>query len=213
MVTRAEVGIRQRTLWLPGTVPYSMTAVRNGYRTDCSGYVSGTLAIPGPGLSTINLPDLCTVIDPSTLQLGDLIGHMGPDTGGAAGHVMSFEAFSPTGLIIWEQAGGTMGQRRRTIKQVPVGYLCYQPIMFTKENTDVPKLLRVNQTGLILITNGPTWYHLGTPDLVEAAMRIWGLPGPEPLDEWHLPACGVQVPFPGGPGGLPDHTHTPGGVA
>src|SRR5258706_16112788 len=37
---------------------------------------------------------------------------------------------------------------------------------------DMPKLFRVNETGMILITSGTTWYHLGTNELVEAAKRI-----------------------------------------
>lgn len=74
------------------------------------------------------------------------------------------------------------------------------------KDDDMPKLLRVAQTGMIILTNGTTWYHLGTDELVDAARVIWGLGPPSDISEQHLDACGTQVPFPttggGGTGGL-----------
>lgn len=68
---------------------------------------------------------------------------------------------------------------------------------------DMPKLLRVNQTGLTLLTNGPTWYRLPSPAAVEAAKRIWGITGdPTPIDQADLVAAGADVStFTGGGGG------------
>lgn len=129
VITRDEIAIRQKTVWVPGTVPYSQTRWYPGpygsWRGDCSGFVSGTLGL-ARSYSTVDLPDVCTRIDPADLKIGDLIGLMGPGTGGDAGHVMSFESRTATGLVIWEQAGGTIGQRRRTIKGIPAGYACYR---------------------------------------------------------------------------------------
>lgn len=110
-----------------------MYAVRNGYRTDCSGYVSGVLKLPSPGWSTVDLPDLCTVIDPKALELGDPIGLMGPGTGGAAGHVMSFESHDRGGFWVWQQSGGRSGQYRSWIPRMPAGYLAYRYDHFTTD--------------------------------------------------------------------------------
>lgn len=67
--------------------------------------------------------------------------------------------------------------------------------MSTVEDDDMPKLFRVNETGMYLVTSGSTWYHLGTPDLVAAAIRIWGFEE-RPLSLADLDACGTQVPAP-----------------
>lgn len=69
------------------------------------------------------------------------------------------------------------------------------------EDPDMPKLLRVAQTGMILVTNGTTWYHLETQELVDAARVIWGLGEPSDIGQQHLAACGTQVPWPSAGGG------------
>lgn len=126
MITRSEIARRQGTVWQPGTVPYSQTRWHAGpygsFRADCSGYISGTLGLTW-SYDTVGLVGLCDQIDPAELLRGDLIGLMLP---GDDGHVMSFEAWDGDGLIIWEQAGGTVGQTRRTIDAIPAGYSCYR---------------------------------------------------------------------------------------
>lgn len=89
---------------------------------------------------------------------------------------------------------------------------------FHQRGDDMPKFFRVDQGGLIGVTNGPTWYHLSSDDAVDAALRIWGQTRADILaiNEHDLVACGQQVlpPFAaGGPVGPPvlvPHTHTAG---
>jgi cell wall-associated NlpC family hydrolase len=76
-MTRAQV-LARATLWHPHTgqrVPYSQLTTHDGYRTDCSGYVSMALALGRPGPITVGLASssVTTPIAMSQLQPGDLV--------------------------------------------------------------------------------------------------------------------------------------------
>ncbi|MDN3351620.1 hypothetical protein [Actinomadura sp. DC4] len=76
-ITRAQV-LSRATLWHPHTdqrVPYSQLTTHDGYRTDCSGYVSMALALGKPGPITVGLASssVSTPISMSQLQPGDLV--------------------------------------------------------------------------------------------------------------------------------------------
>lgn len=59
--------------WVNRAVPYSQTAYTDGYRQDCSGYVSMAWATSQPGHTTYNMQELCYRISRSELQPGDAI--------------------------------------------------------------------------------------------------------------------------------------------
>lgn len=144
MVSRTEVLRRAATVWPTGTVPYSMSAIHgpDGYRQDCSGFVSLCWGIPldavgsGGGFNTATLLSYGWMyeIPIEALEPGDAIGLCGEQTLGAAGHIQLFEGFARKGfegsarkgLAIWEQAGGVVGPRRRVIGGVPPGYRAYR---------------------------------------------------------------------------------------
>lgn len=126
LITRDEVVARSYQ-WPERSIEYSMIPpLYNGYRRDCSGYVSYCLGLPGPGYSTVNLPDVCTPIASAELRPGDLIGNMGSGTAGAAGHVQIFLGWTNTGLTIAEQAGGMKGPWHHDIKRITPGYGCWR---------------------------------------------------------------------------------------
>ncbi|MGW3431015.1 hypothetical protein ACWDHW_24120 [Streptomyces melanosporofaciens] len=113
-VTRAEV-LRHAATWLTADngsqVPYSQTSVwSDGYRQDCSGYVSMTLGLWKPGPGTVELAgnrDLTTPISLDDLQPGDLL----IDAAGNSNtrHVVIFESWtdsSRTAYSAFEQRGG-----------------------------------------------------------------------------------------------------------
>ncbi|MFF5987702.1 GH25 family lysozyme [Prauserella flavalba] len=91
-ITRDEV-IDRAKKWSDDPVPYSMENYHDGYRTDCSGYVSMAWQLD-TSLSTVTLPDVSHPIEKSELKKGDIIGNLGPGTGGAAGHVVIFEKWA-----------------------------------------------------------------------------------------------------------------------
>jgi hypothetical protein len=133
MVTRAVVLERAATIWPYQTVPYSMTRIHqpDGYRQDCSGFASLCWAIPPGQWGGENTESLVTKgwmseIAKADLLPGDAVGLCGPGTLGAAGHIQIFERWTDTGLVIWEQAGGTVGPRKRTIKAIAAGYRAYR---------------------------------------------------------------------------------------
>ncbi|MEV5413001.1 hypothetical protein AB0K60_29720 [Thermopolyspora sp. NPDC052614] len=82
-VIKQSDAARQRVIeraksWNPHTpqrVPYNLNGYRQGYRTDCSGYVSMALGLRPPGLNTQGLaaPSVSTPIAMSDLLPGDLV--------------------------------------------------------------------------------------------------------------------------------------------
>ena len=117
---------RART-WLTANggkpVPYSMERVwKDGYRQDCSGYVSMTLGLGKPGLNTVGLADSRNGVTKrlgsvSQLKKGDLlIDHRTDD--GDFRHVVIFEKWanaSHSAYWAYEQRG-TYGTTHRQLK-------------------------------------------------------------------------------------------------
>ncbi|WP_181767360.1 hypothetical protein [Streptomyces albidus (ex Kaewkla and Franco 2022)] len=113
-VTRAQMLERAGT-WLTADngaqVPYSQTAVwSDGYRQDCSGYVSMTLGLWKSGPNTVELAgnrDLTTPINLGDLKPGDLL--IDADGSNTTRHVVIFEGWtddSHTAYSAFEQRGG-----------------------------------------------------------------------------------------------------------
>jgi len=66
MLARAEV-------WVANHVPYNQGATYNGYREDCSGYVSDIWGLAKPGYTTFTLPEVSHQITKAELQPGDVL--------------------------------------------------------------------------------------------------------------------------------------------
>lgn len=97
-ISRQEI-IARGQYWVSKHVPYSMEATypdQQGtrYRTDCSGFVTMALHATAPGYNTVSLPEIAKPIAWAELQPGDLVGTLGPGTGGAAGHVTLFHSWA-----------------------------------------------------------------------------------------------------------------------
>jgi cell wall-associated NlpC family hydrolase len=96
-ISRSEVLSRAMS-WVNRGVPYSMnkSATDPGgrlYRTDCSGLVSMANHL-GSSPSTVNMTDYVHPIEWSDLKPGDIVGTLGPGTGGANGHVVIFNGWT-----------------------------------------------------------------------------------------------------------------------
>ncbi len=121
-IKRSEVVRRAATIWPLGHVSYSQGALRNGWRTDCSGYVSLCLNLTGVGWGGANTVTLVTEgfvheIARDALRSGDLVGHCGLGTAGDDGHVVLFDRWQTndrTHYWAYEMSGG-MGPRHRVI--------------------------------------------------------------------------------------------------
>lgn len=122
-VTRAEV-LRRAETWLTANngsqVPYSQTSVwSDGYRQDCSGYVSMTLGLWKSGPNTVELAgnrDLTTPISLGDLKPGDLL--IDAEGSNTTRHVVIFEGWtdsSKTAYSAFEQRGGH-GTDHRVVK-------------------------------------------------------------------------------------------------
>ncbi|MCC4317372.1 NlpC/P60 family protein [Streptomyces malaysiensis] len=113
-VTPSEV-LRRAATWLTANngsqVPYSQTSVwSDGYRQDCSGYVSMALGLWKPGPNTVELAgnrDLTTPVTLNDLQPGDLL--IDAEGNSNTRHVVIFESWtdsSRTAYSAFEQRGG-----------------------------------------------------------------------------------------------------------
>ncbi|MBG0568233.1 NlpC/P60 family protein [Actinoplanes aureus] len=104
------------TAWSDGPVPYLSSGDPadwfQGYRRDCSGYVSMALGLEGPGLNTSGLAARSTIISKSALRPGDLLINTAPNL---RGHVVLFERWadaSMTRYYGYEQTGSGDTQHR-----------------------------------------------------------------------------------------------------
>jgi hypothetical protein len=73
-ITRDQI-MQRAQVWVDEKVPYSQTATTDGYRQDCSGYVSYCWAssTSGGGHVTSNMQEICTKISKTDMKKGDAI--------------------------------------------------------------------------------------------------------------------------------------------
>lgn len=73
-ITRDQI-MQRAQVWVDDKVPYSQTATKDGYRQDCSGYVSYCWAssTSGGGHVTSNMQEICTKIAKEDFKKGDAI--------------------------------------------------------------------------------------------------------------------------------------------
>ncbi|GAA4388069.1 hypothetical protein GCM10023088_61020 [Actinomadura verrucosospora] len=135
---RSKVIARART-WHPHTgrrVPYSQTSTHNGYRTDCSGYVSMALGLPKPGTNTVGLTSsrYTERIAMSELKKGDLVmDALGSNT---TRHVVIFEKWADkehSSYWAYEQRGRYGTDHRELDYGLSSGdeYKAYRPTSLT----------------------------------------------------------------------------------
>ncbi len=91
-VTRDDIMARAQS-WVDAGVTYDQEGTYNGYREDCSGYVSMAWGLATPGLTTYTLPSVASPISKDDLQPGDIL--LNSNGGGNAdfAHVVLFEGW------------------------------------------------------------------------------------------------------------------------
>jgi hypothetical protein len=95
------------------------------YRTDCSGYVSMALHLSS-SLSTVTLPGVGNRIAKKNMHAGDYIGHMGPGTGGAGGHVRLFQKWANSAhTSYWAYDFGSTPVKHQVYSLSTKGYTAY----------------------------------------------------------------------------------------
>ncbi|MFD5144013.1 peptidoglycan-binding protein [Streptomyces sp. NPDC058401] len=94
--TRAEI-MRRAQQWVDAKVPYSMYAYRNGYRTDCSGFVSMAWGL-GSNEWTGSLDRYGQRISKSELLPGDMLLFHNPSDPGAGSHVVLFGGWTDASM-------------------------------------------------------------------------------------------------------------------
>ena len=133
--TRRDEVIRKAKSWNPGTsdrVRYSQVRTHDGYRADCSGFVSMTLGLDAPGENTVGLTSsrYTKRIKMSELKKGDLV--MDAQGTNTTRHVVIFEKWANkahTSYWAYEQRGryGTDHRTRSYGLDSGSEYKAYRP--------------------------------------------------------------------------------------
>ncbi|MFE7593005.1 peptidoglycan-binding protein, partial [Kitasatospora sp. NPDC057512] len=112
-LTRAQIIQRAQT-WVDQGVPYSMSRYwSDGYRQDCSGFVSMAWGL-GSSQTTWTLPDFAERIGKNDLQPGDILIYNNPANPQAGSHVTIFGGWadsSRTKYVAYEQTGPSTKKR------------------------------------------------------------------------------------------------------
>ncbi len=113
--------------WVDKKVPYSQTKTFEGYRTDCSGFVSMCWGLKKPGETTYTMSAPAISITKDQLREGDAINCYNK-------HILLFVGWTDsrkTHYIAMEEANSRVGTVKRT---VPYPYwggdTCFKPIRF-----------------------------------------------------------------------------------
>ncbi|MDQ1295945.1 MAG: hypothetical protein QG608_3832 [Actinomycetota bacterium] len=152
-----------QTTWHNGPVPYlssvNPTDWFQGYRRDCSGYVSMVLGLPGPGLTTGQLAgdDITVPLAKDDLRLGDLMINPGI---GADGHVVIFDHWTDETRrhYVGHDLSGSHGTRTRVL---PYPYTDGYPMTPHRYRGTQPTT-RPNPTTHLTLTTPTTLQHTTT---------------------------------------------------
>ena len=130
MALRRDEIMNRAWSWATAPRRYSQEDVDpdTGYRLDCSGYLSMVWGLEPPGLTTVELPDVCLRIGRTELLPGDALMVGGPGTSGDAGHAILFEAWADEDrgrVSVFEQTG-SHGTVHRVIEYPAAPYLAYR---------------------------------------------------------------------------------------
>ncbi|MCX4545710.1 hypothetical protein [Streptomyces sp. NBC_01565] len=140
-ISRAQVLARAKT-WLTANngrpVPYSQTKYwKDGYRQDCSGYVSMALGLSKPGPNTVSLKNdgFTRRIAMKDLAPGDLVIKANSDSADNR-HVVIFDGWADSAHTVYksyEQAGGAGTRWKQHSYGVNGrdGYHAYRPVNIT----------------------------------------------------------------------------------
>ncbi|MDZ4179272.1 MAG: cell wall-binding repeat-containing protein [Coriobacteriia bacterium] len=112
--------------WVDLKIPYSQSATFEGYRTDCSGFVSMAWSLPTPGRWTGNLAEVCIPISKDQLQPGDMLLKPGS-------HAAIFAGWANPERTIWrslEQSSSNSGAVSRLIPYPFWGDTGYSPYRY-----------------------------------------------------------------------------------
>lgn len=205
-VTRSEALRRAESVWPYEGVPYSQQKLHepDGYRQDCSGFVSmcWKLATSGPdtwgGYSTVTLvtSGLMKEIPVDQLQPGDAVGKCGPETGGDEGHVQLFSGWlnhdpADSHYYCYEQTGGGSGPHHRLVDWT-AGYKAYRYVGIVDDAPapvpvpSGPPAYTLKPGQVYGRYDGPAWQHGGyypserpAVESIQEALKRHGFdPGP-----------------------------------
>jgi hypothetical protein len=118
-ISRAQV-LARADQWMHPPVPYSQQAWKDGFRTDCSGFVRMTWDHDSD-FTTKTILDVTDAIGKEDLQAGDVLNQ--PLTFDGSGHVVLFHSWvddAHTRYWAYEQAGGSL--RKTTWRTIVYPY-------------------------------------------------------------------------------------------
>lgn len=122
-ISRSTIVARGRS-WVDRHVPYSQSATFEGYRTDCSGFLSMSWALArdgvpySPSTAELDAPGLVRPITKEELQPGDMILRPKDQPGSSYGHALLFVGWADpdhTQYIAYHQSSSGAGAVMTTV--------------------------------------------------------------------------------------------------
>jgi hypothetical protein len=136
--------IARAKIWVERGVPYSWTTIFQGYRADCSGYVSYAWGLPTPGFTTDTLRFVAAEISKDQLRPGDIMNNRGV---AEDGHTVIFAGWadaSKTRYNAYEQSPAVAyGSKAHFATNIPYPFWdsnggAYVPMRLKKLASGVP---------------------------------------------------------------------------
>ncbi|MER7584683.1 VCBS repeat-containing protein [Kitasatospora sp. NPDC097691] len=170
-VSRSEA-IRRAKTWVGIGLDYSWTGSHNGYRTDCSGYVSMAWKLDDSlTTDTFGPRGVTEHIDKGDLKAGDALLN---DDSGAHGHVVLFEKWTDSSHYMGYEFTGSGVHYREIPYPYFSGYGTFVPVRNKSIREDGP-----SDPGMTDLTAGD-FNGNGKKDLVAVEVstgKLWSYPG------------------------------------
>ncbi|MFG2734288.1 hypothetical protein ACGFX7_05655 [Streptomyces harbinensis] len=198
-ITRTEV-INRAANWVGRGLQYSWTNTYQGYRTDCSGYVSMAWKLGTPGLDTTSFVPrgYASWISKDALKPGDALLN---DAAGASGHIVLFAGWTDASKSAYRGYEFTgSGVHYRTIPYPYYsGYGTFRPVRNNSIVDDVtpPAPVDPGPDNVGIYRPSTSEFHLRKDD--GSLLKIkWGTTGDIPVsgnwDGGHLENVGIYRP-------------------
>lgn len=119
--------VARAKVWVDRGISYSQSTTYQGYRMDCSGYVSMAWGLTKPGYTTYTMPQVGTYISKSSLRQGDAMLN-------SSSHVLLFDKWADSAHSYYWAYEESSSRGGAVYRKIPYpywsGYGTYKPFRY-----------------------------------------------------------------------------------